>query len=142
MKIGSMFSNVFGSLFKKPVTQLYPFVAQTPPPARFRGMVLSDMSKCTGCMMCVKDCPAEALEVFTIDKAARRFVMLYHVDRCTFCEQCVISCHFNVLSMSNQKWELASTQKEAFAVYYGQDADIASLVERAAHPLVGEPEKS
>jgi formate hydrogenlyase subunit 6/NADH:ubiquinone oxidoreductase subunit I len=141
MKIGSMFSNVAGSLFKRPVTQLYPFVEQTPP-TLFRGKVLSDMSKCTGCMMCVKDCPAFALEVFTIDKAARRFVMLYHVDRCTFCEQCVISCHFNVLSMSNHDWELASTQKEAFAVYYGQDADIASLMERTAHPAVGEPEKS
>jgi formate hydrogenlyase subunit 6/NADH:ubiquinone oxidoreductase subunit I len=141
MKIGSMFSNVFGSLFKRPVTQLYPFV-QPITPVGFRGKVLWDGTTCTGCGLCVKDCPAFALELFTIDKAAKRFVMLYRVDRCTFCEQCVISCHFNSLSMSNHDWELASTNKKAFALYYGKDEDVASVLERAAHPPVGEPEKS
>src|SRR5574338_340401 len=103
--IGSMVGDVLRSLFSKPVTQPYPF-KRTEAPEAFRGKLVWDLSKCTGCMLCVKDCPANALELIVVDRAAKRFVMRFHADRCTYCAQCEVSCRAKCLELSPE-WELA-----------------------------------
>ena len=40
-----------------------------------RALLQFNPEKCTGCGVCVKDCPAEALELITLDKASKRFVL-------------------------------------------------------------------
>ena len=80
MTIGSMFGDVFKSLFKKPVTEKYPF-AESVTPEHFRGKLEWDPEKCTGCQLCVKDCPSNAIEIITIDKVNKKFVMRYHMER-------------------------------------------------------------
>lgn len=127
MKIGSMFSDVFKSLFRRPATQSYP-LERAPSPPRLRSKLLYDPSQCTGCQLCIKDCPSDAIELITLDRVNKRFVMRYHVDRCTFCDQCVVTCRFKCLSMSNEDWELASLHKEPFTVDYGKDEDIEFLL--------------
>ncbi len=133
MKIGSMLGDVVRSLFKKPATEKYPF-ERYPAPENLRGKLHWDPEKCSGCQLCVKDCPSDAIELITLDKANKRFVMRYDVDRCTFCNQCVMSCRFNCLDLSDQEWELAALTKEPFTVYYGRDEDVEFLLERAAQP--------
>ncbi len=133
MKIGSMLGDIVGSLFKKPVTEKYPF-ERYPASENLRGKLHWDPEKCTGCQLCVKDCPADAIELITLDKVNKRFVMRYDIDRCTFCNQCVLSCRFDCLSLSNEEWELAALDKKAFRVYYGKDEDVQFLLERAAQP--------
>ena len=125
MKIGSMVGNITDSFFKKPVTELYP-VQKKANPERFRGKVFYNPEKCTGCQLCVKDCPAEALELVVIDRASKNFTMKYYADRCTFCGQCVESCRFNCITMSNEIWELASLDRDSFLVNYGKDGDVQS----------------
>ncbi|MDD5368563.1 MAG: 4Fe-4S dicluster domain-containing protein [Anaerolineaceae bacterium] len=127
MKIGAMFGDVFQSLFKQPVTERYPF-ERHPTPERLRGEFQYDPSKCTGCQLCVKDCPSEAIELITLDRVAKRFVMRYHVDRCTFCAQCVQSCRFKCIRLSSEQWELAALSKDAFVVYYGKEEDIEAFL--------------
>jgi formate hydrogenlyase subunit 6/NADH:ubiquinone oxidoreductase subunit I len=127
MKIGAMLGDVVQSLFKQPVTERYPF-EHKPTPERLRGELFFDPTKCVGCQLCIKDCPSDALELITIDKAAKRFVMRYHIDRCTFCAQCVQNCRFACLGMSDKKWELAALKKEAFTVYYGRDEDVQAFL--------------
>jgi formate hydrogenlyase subunit 6/NADH:ubiquinone oxidoreductase subunit I len=127
LRFASMFGDMFRSLFKRPVTEMYPFKKQSAP-FRLRGELKYNPEKCTGCQLCVKDCPSNAIELITVDKANKRFVMRYHVDRCTFCAQCVENCRFECLSMSNEQWELASLNKEAFTVNYGREEDLLKLL--------------
>jgi len=131
MTIGSMFGDIFKSLFKKPSTEQYPFV-RTETPENLRGKLVWDPEKCTGCMLCIKDCPSNGIELLVVDKVNKKFVMRYNIDRCTFCAQCVESCRFGCIEMSDQMWELASIKKEPFEVYYGRDEDIQFLLDNAA----------
>jgi NAD(P)H-quinone oxidoreductase subunit I len=126
-----MLGDIFKSFFSKPDTQKYPFVPSETP-ENFRGVVLYDAEKCTGCQLCVKDCPADALEIITVDKVNKRFLMRYSVDRCTFCAQCVLNCRFDCIKMSEEKWELASTSKQQFEVFYGREEDIQPFLGKSA----------
>ena len=138
MRLGTMLSDTMRSLFRRPVTQKYP-IERKATPEHLRGKLYWNPEKCTGCALCVKDCPANAIELITIDKASKRFVIRYHADRCTFCAQCVQSCRFSCLGMSSEQWELASVSKEPFTVYYGNEADVESFMAKVAHPGVAAP---
>ena len=118
--IGAMVGDVVHSLFVHPVTEEYPF-ERKPAPEHLRGGLHYDASACRGCQLCVRDCPSAAIEIVTLDKAAKRYAMHYDVGRCTFCAQCVESCRFGTLHLSSQDWELASAQKDRFALDYGFD---------------------
>ena len=131
MKIATMFSDVIGSLWKKPATVQYPF-ERVEAPVRLRGKLEWDPDKCTGCNLCSKDCPADAIEIITIDKKAKRFVMQYHIDRCTYCAQCVESCRFSCIEMTDDQWELAATNKVPFEVSYGREEDLAEAMAKFA----------
>ncbi len=130
--IGLMVSDVVRSFFKKPITRRYPFERKEAP-ENFRGKLVWDLTKCTGCQLCIKDCPANAIELLVIDRAAKRFVMRFHTDRCTFCGQCVVNCRMNCLKLSNKEWELAALTRAPFTVYYGHDVDINEVIDQAGY---------
>ncbi|MBI5668579.1 MAG: 4Fe-4S binding protein [Chloroflexi bacterium] len=138
MRIGSMLVDTLRSFFQKPVTRLYPF-ERNASPERLRGKLHWNPDNCTGCCLCAKDCPSDAIEVITIDKKAKKFVMRYHADRCTYCAQCVQNCRFSCISMASGEWELASTSTEPFTVYYGNEADLEPLLGKAPPPAVDMP---
>lgn len=131
MKIGTMLKDIVESFFKKTNTQLYPF-ERTPTPERFRGNLQFDPAACIGCCLCVKDCPARAIELITLDRAAKKFVLKYHMDRCVYCGQCAINCRFKCMGMSSTEWEHAALNKKEFTVYYGKDEDIRQLLANLA----------
>jgi formate hydrogenlyase subunit 6/NADH:ubiquinone oxidoreductase subunit I len=133
MNLAAMLGDVLRSLGRKPVTERYPFERKEAP-ENLRGQLVWDAEKCTGCLLCVKDCPSKALELITVDKVNKRFVMRYHVDRCTYCAQCVETCRFSCLHMSNEQWELAALKKEPFTVYYGRDEDLKRVLAAAEAP--------
>jgi formate hydrogenlyase subunit 6/NADH:ubiquinone oxidoreductase subunit I len=133
MKVGSMLKDILLSFFSKPITEKYPF--ERPEVAdRFRGKLHFEPAKCTGCNLCSKDCPAKALDIIIIDRAAKRFVARYDIDKCIYCAQCIQSCKFKCISLPKEDWELASLTKEQFAVQYGKADDIAILLERNTTP--------
>jgi formate hydrogenlyase subunit 6/NADH:ubiquinone oxidoreductase subunit I len=86
------------TLVRRPVTVSYP---RTPLelPEGYRGRVVMDPESCRGCGLCVRDCPAFALELERRDKES--FRLLYHPDRCAYCGQCEVSCHFGALRLTN-----------------------------------------
>lgn len=122
----ALFSDLARSAFRPPVTERYPF-EKRPAPLTYRGQLHWNPEGCTGCTLCVKDCPAEAIDFFTLDKASKRFVFRYHTDRCTFCGQCAYSCRFNCIILDDEAWELAGGDRDAFEVTYGRPEDIARL---------------
>lgn len=133
MKFGTMLSDVATSLFRKPVTEEYPFERREAP-GHFRGRLKWSMEKCTGCGLCAMDCPADAITMIVLDKKAKRFVMRYQVDRCTFCAQCVHSCRQGSLEMESDIWELAGPNRDGFVLYYGKEEDIAEVLEGKTDP--------
>ncbi len=122
-----MLSDIVGSLLKRPVTEMYPFERREAP-QHLRGKLVWKPEGCTGCGLCTKDCPSNAIELITIDKKAKRFVLRYHVDRCTFCAQCAQNCRFNCIEMQNDQWELAALNRQPFEVYYGNEADLQEFM--------------
>jgi formate hydrogenlyase subunit 6/NADH:ubiquinone oxidoreductase subunit I len=129
-----MFKDILRSFFTRHTTQLYP-VERIAPPERYRGILSYNSSVCTGCSLCVKDCPSNAIELVILNRAAKQYVMKYHLDRCIYCGQCMVNCKPKGIGMSNQEWEHAALEKN-FMVYYGNDEDINKYLEGLLNPPV------
>jgi formate hydrogenlyase subunit 6/NADH:ubiquinone oxidoreductase subunit I len=128
MKIRTILGDVLRGLFHRPATRLYPIVrAETSD--RLRGRLRWTPDKCTGCALCVKDCPAAALELIDVDRANKLFRMRYHVDRCTFCAQCVQSCRFKCIELCRDDWELAALTRDAYTIDYREKEAANAVVE-------------
>jgi formate hydrogenlyase subunit 6/NADH:ubiquinone oxidoreductase subunit I len=127
MKLTAMWKDAVGSLVKSPATERYPF-ERLEAPEHLRSQLHWNPESCTGCNLCSKDCPADAIEVITLDKKAKRFVFRYYVDRCTFCAQCVVSCRQGCLEMAHDEWELAGLTRESMIIYYGNDEDVETVL--------------
>jgi formate hydrogenlyase subunit 6/NADH:ubiquinone oxidoreductase subunit I len=127
MKVTTMFRDLWQSTFSKPATEPFP----NPEPnevERLRGKLHWTPEQCTGCQLCVKDCPADALKLFTIDKKTKQFVMLYDVGKCTFCAQCVQACRFNCIELRNDEWSLSDTSKARFTIFYGDEEHVQRVL--------------
>jgi formate hydrogenlyase subunit 6/NADH:ubiquinone oxidoreductase subunit I len=131
LPIGMMVGDVVRAFFSKPVTRRYPFERKEAPEA-FRGKLIWDLSRCTGCQLCVKDCPANAIELKIIDRTSKRFMLIFHSDRCTYCAQCKVNCRFKCLELSHDQWELAALDKRPFTVYYGNAVDVDAFLAQQA----------
>ncbi|MFH0966132.1 MAG: 4Fe-4S binding protein [Methanobacteriota archaeon] len=111
-------SMVLRQLFKKPATNLFPAknlppsitaylnavaggtASINPPvqtPSRFRGKIRYDRDTCIGCKMCIRVCPANAIEFLPDTKRVRIWV-----TQCIFCSQCNEVCPKGSLSMSDE----------------------------------------
>ena len=87
------------ALMKKPDTVSYPFTPLELPQG-FRGAIVIDPEKCTGCGLCVRDCPANALELFR--ESRENFRLIHFPGRCAYCGQCQDACRHGAISNSNQ----------------------------------------
>lgn len=91
MKLAVFLPELLRHLFKKPATVDYPF-QKLAVPADFRGTPYLNPEMCIVCRACERDCPAEAIEISSVNEAEKRFKMIIHNDRCIHCAQCVDSC--------------------------------------------------
>lgn len=112
---GRIIDRVMASLFARPATVRYP-VEPLPMPPSYRGTLLFDASLCTGCKLCVRDCPAEAITIRRIGEE-RRFEAVVDLGRCLICGQCVDLCAPKALRTSPTV-ELAALGREQLVVLF------------------------
>ena len=113
-----MVPELLGSLFQKPNTNPFP-AAQLPPtvtgllekvgkgeaalnppvpvPEKLRGKMTYVRETCIGCNLCIKVCPAHAIEAIPAVKKIRIFV-----SQCIQCGQCTEICPKQCLALSGQ----------------------------------------
>lgn len=118
-------------LFKEPATSSYPFSKAKLQP-KFRGRIDFESEKCIGCKMCVRVCPAKAIEiVLSADQPAapapvegqapapvkKKFDCVMNLDRCVYCSQCVEVCPKKALISTND-FELAQLDRKALKRHY------------------------
>lgn len=104
---GAMLKQVLSSVVRRPATLLYPFVKLVMPP-RFRGKLHFKQSACIGCKLCMRDCPADAIQIRKV--AEKTFEADIDMARCIGCAQCVDSCPKKALEMGLE-FELASLKR-------------------------------
>lgn len=118
-------------LFKKPATSTYPFSKAKLQP-KYRGRIDFEAEKCIGCKMCVRVCPAKAIDiVLSADQPAapaavegkapvpakKKFDCIMNLDRCVYCAQCVEVCPKKAL-ISTDDFELAQLDRKALRRHY------------------------
>jgi NAD(P)H-quinone oxidoreductase subunit I len=113
-----MLPELIKQLFSEPATNTFPakylppsiteFLKQVgegkasmnPPiglPPNFRGKIVYERDACTGCTLCARVCPSNAIEVLPETKRMRIWI-----SSCIFCSQCTDACPKNGLSMSDE----------------------------------------
>lgn len=95
----TLLNSVIDAMINAPETVKYPF-GDLELPEGYRGTIEFDPDKCIGCGLCIRDCPAEALELNK--KSREEYTLLYYPARCAYCGQCEDSCRHGAISHSNK----------------------------------------
>ena len=108
------------TLLTQPITVGYPF-EPLELPTYFRGRVTIEQALCTGCGLCVRDCPAFALE---LERESRnKFKLIHYPDRCAYCGQCETSCRFGAVTLINEFIRVTPDRDTLMHVIVDRDDD-------------------
>jgi NADH-quinone oxidoreductase subunit I len=132
------FSVTFRNIFRKTVTENYPYEPVHFQP-RYRGIHVlhrdeNGLEKCVGCFLCAAACPANCIYIEAAENtdasrisAGERYASVYNIDysRCIFCGYCVEACPTDAITHGHG-FELATY-------------DINSLVYRKEQLLEKDP---
>src|SRR3954453_20522732 len=143
------FGVTFRTMFKKVVTEQYPF-EKKPTAPRFHGRHQLNrwpdgLEKGIGCELCAWACPADAIFVEGADNTeaerfspGERYGRVYQINylRCIGCGLCIEACPTRALTMTND-YEMADDNRSD--LIYGKAKLLAPLTEDMVappHPMV------
>ena len=118
------------NLFKKAATSKYPF-EKAKLYEGYRARVVFEKEKCIGCKMCMRVCPAKAIEIVLAENqpqpqtgpdgnpmpSKKLFDCIMNLDRCIYCVQCVEVCPKKALAYT-QDFELAQLDRKKLKLHY------------------------
>lgn len=112
---GKILKEAMGNLNSKAATHLYPFVPSSVTKG-YRGKLVYESQPCSGCKLCVRDCPAKAIEIVNVGADGEK-VFECHLDfgHCIFCGQCAEVCPKKCLKVTNG-FELGTVDKNDLSV--------------------------
>jgi formate hydrogenlyase subunit 6/NADH:ubiquinone oxidoreductase subunit I len=110
-RLPALIRDMGACIFKRPVTEEYPFV-KVEAPEGYRGRQTLDTEKCISCGLCERDCPAKAIEL--VDVSGKRMPKFY-LDRCIFCYQCAESCPREAIHLTTN-FEMSTTETDELVV--------------------------
>jgi NADH-quinone oxidoreductase chain I len=108
MGIANSLARTFITIFRKPVTRLYP-EEKIEMETRFRGLHRYVEENCIACGLCADTCPNACINVtYTRGKNGEKVITDYRVDigHCMFCGLCEDVCPTQALTLG-QDYELA-----------------------------------
>ena len=112
-RTGTILPQAIKTMVGKPATVSYPAGRDEDAFKHVRGRLVFEAGKCIGCKMCMRDCPAGAIEIEKI--ADKQFKAVLRMDRCLYCGQCCDSCPKDALACTAQ-FELAGLSHESMKV--------------------------
>jgi formate hydrogenlyase subunit 6/NADH:ubiquinone oxidoreductase subunit I len=119
-RLGAMLESVLGSLFRKPATIRYPF-EKFVMPKDFRGQPKFISEKCSGCRLCIRDCPAQAITITKVGE--KRFEASLDLGRCVYCAQCAETCPRKAIEISTD-FELAQIDRDTLKIVFPNNAPL------------------
>ena len=111
---GVMTGEVFRNLLRKPATERYPSVKPALPRG-FRGRIGFSPDKCTGCKLCERDCPSEAIAIVKVGE--NTYQAQVDLSKCIYCGQCAESCRRGAIDIT-QEFELATVDHSTLKVVF------------------------
>ena len=144
--------------FRKPVTAEYPVQEKRLPLAdKYMGFPALtwdfevDEPYCTGCMVCVRECPTQCMsaqmkdnQAFSNGKSGRRQIIEefeINLGRCILCGICVDVCNFDAIEMSHEH-ELSKYERNGNRVDLGRLIEMGSQYQQKVKWSPKQPEKN
>ena len=144
--------------FRKPVTAEYPVQEKRLPLAdKYMGFPALtwdfevDEPYCTGCMVCVRECPTQCMSAQMKDNQAfsngksgwRKIIEEFEINlgRCILCGICVDVCNFDAIEMSHEH-ELSKYERNGNRVDLGRLIEMGSQYQQKVKWSPKQPEKN
>ena len=144
--------------FRKPVTAEYPVQEKRLPLAdKYMGFPALtwdfevDEPYCTGCMVCVRECPTQCMSAQMKDNPAfsngnsgrRKIIEEFEINlgRCILCGICVDVCNFDAIEMSHEH-ELSKYERNGNRVDLGRLIEMGSQYQQKVKWSPKQPEKN